>query len=203
MITLFHAPQSRSSRIIWLLEELKVAYQIHPVSIFRPMTGQGSPDPANPHPDKCVPAIVDGSVTVAESVAIVLYLADAYPQAGLGVPMDDPRRGEYLTWLIWYAAEMEPAMMASLGGELAGAPMKQRRLDAVVSRLEKALARSPYVFGDSFSGVDLVVASALDFGRKAFPASSVLDDYVARCTSRPAAHRARELDEAAGVQGPR
>ena len=46
MITLYHAPQSRSSRIIWLLEELGQPYTIKPVTIFRPMTGTGEPDPA-------------------------------------------------------------------------------------------------------------------------------------------------------------
>ena len=65
MITLYHAPQSRSSRIIWLLEELGAPYEIRPVSIFRPMSGQGAPDPANPHPDKRVPAIVHECATEA------------------------------------------------------------------------------------------------------------------------------------------
>ncbi|MEE4454901.1 glutathione S-transferase N-terminal domain-containing protein [Novosphingobium resinovorum] len=80
MITLFHAPQSRSSRIIWLLEELGTAYEIRPVSIFRPMTGEGQPDPANPHPDKRVPAILHDGALITESVAIALYLADAFEQ---------------------------------------------------------------------------------------------------------------------------
>ena len=83
MLTLYHAPQSRSSRIIWLLEEIGAPYEIRPVTIFRPMTGEGVGDPANPHPDKRVPALVDGDQLVAESVAIVLHLAEAYPQAGL------------------------------------------------------------------------------------------------------------------------
>src|SRR3954466_14009589 len=79
MITLYHAPQSRSSRIIWLLEELGVPYEIRPVSIFRPMTGEGVPDSANPHPDKRVPAIEHDGALVAESVAILQYLTDAFP----------------------------------------------------------------------------------------------------------------------------
>jgi glutathione S-transferase len=81
MITLYHAPQSRSSRMIWLLEELGQPYEIRPVSIFRPMTGAGSPDPTNPHPDKRVPALEHDGSLVAESVAIVLYLTDAFPEA--------------------------------------------------------------------------------------------------------------------------
>jgi glutathione S-transferase len=200
MITLYHAPQSRSSRIIWLLEELAAPYEIRPVSIFRPMSGQGGPDAANPHPDQRVPAIVHDGALVAESIAIVLYLTDAFPAERLGRPVGDPERGAYLTWLAWYAAEMEPAMMASFGGELAASPMKQRSYDAVIRRIEGFLAQGPYAMGDRFSAVDLVLASAIEFGRKAFPASEAIDAYVARCLGRPALARARALDGAAGVQ---
>lgn len=200
MITLYHAPQSRSSRIIWLLEELGVDYRIQPVSIFRPMTGTGSPDPANPHPDKQVPAIDHDGVVVAESVAIVLYLTDAFPEAGLGASVGDPRRGDYLTWITWYAAAMEPAMFAAMGGELANAPMKQRGHDAVVKRVETALARGPWLMGGDFSAVDLLVGSALNFARKAFPESAAIDAFVARCKARPASLRAVDLDEATGLQ---
>ena len=199
MITLYHAPQSRSSRMIWLLEELGVPYAIRPVSIFRAMTGTGEADPANPHPAKQVPAIVDGDVLVAESVAIVLYLTDAFPEAGLGPLPGEPGRGEYLTWLAWYAAAMEPAMFAHFGAELDN-PMKKRSYDAAVRRLEAALAKGPYLMGDNFTGADLLVGSALAFGRQAFPGSAVLDAYVQRCKSRPANLRAEKLDDAEGVQ---
>lgn len=199
MITLYHAPQSRSSRIIWLLEELGQPYTIKPVSIFRPMLGTGDPDPANPHPEKQVPAITHGDTVVAESVAIILYLTDAFPAAGLGFQPGDPRRGEYLTWLIWYAAAMEPAMFAQFGGEL-GDPMKKRAYDAVVRRIENALAAGPYMMGDNFTGVDLLVASALAFARQAFPESVAIDAYLDRCRTRPAGVRAAALDNAVGLQ---
>jgi glutathione S-transferase len=200
MITLFHAPQSRSSRMIWLLEELGAPYAIQPVSIFRPMTGTGSPDPINPHPDKQVPAILDGDTLVAESVAIVLYLTDAFPLAGLGRVVGDPRRGDYLTWLAWYAAALEPAMFASMGKELETAPMKQRGYDAVLRRLENRLAEAPWLMGEHFSGADILVGSALGWARAAFPASDRLDAYAARCRARPAAIRAMALDDVEGVQ---
>lgn len=200
MVILFHAPQSRSSRMIWLLEELEAPYEIKPVSIFRPMTGTGSPDPANPHPDKQVPAITHNGALVAESVAIVLYLTNAFPKAGLAPAVGDPRYGEYLTWLAWYAAVMEPAMFASMGGELASSPMKQRGYDAVVKRLEDALTRSPWLMGDAFSGADIVAGSAINFARAAFPESAILDAYAARCKARPAMVRAIKLDDATGVQ---
>lgn len=199
MITLYHAPQSRSSRMIWLLEELGQPYTIQPVSIFRPMSGTGEPDPANPHPDKQVPAIVDGDTVIAESVAIVLYLTDTFPAAGLGPLPGDPHRGDYLTWLAWYAAAMEPAMFAQFGDEL-GNPMKKRGYEAVVRRIESALANGPYMMGNSFTGADLLVASALAFGRHAFPESAAIDAYLQRCKARPANERAVGLDEAEGIQ---
>jgi len=200
MITLYHAPQSRSSRIIWLLEEVGAPYRIEQVSIFRPMTGTGAPDPSNPHPDKQVPAIVHGDELVAESVGIVLYLVDAFPEAGLGPTVGEAGRGDYLTWVSWYAASMEPMMFAAMLGELAASPLKQRGYDAVVRRIESALARAPYMMGETFSAVDLLVASALGFARTAFPESAALDAYVARCTARPAAVRGAALDNATGLQ---
>ena len=199
MITLYHAPQSRSSRIIWLLEELGQPYTIKPVSIFRPMSGTGEPDSANPHPDKQVPAIIDGEMLIAESVAIVLHLADAYPAAGLAIGADDPRRGEYLTWLAWYAAAMEPAMFAAFGQELDN-PMKKRGYDAVVRRIEGALAKGAYLMGDRFTAADLLVASALAFAIQVFPESAAIDAYLERCKERPANQRAMRLDEASGLQ---
>ncbi|MES2046052.1 MAG: glutathione S-transferase family protein [Pseudomonadota bacterium] len=200
MITLYHAPQSRSSRMIWLLEEIGAPYRIEQVSIFRPMTGTGAPDPVNPHPDKQVPAIVHGDDLVAESIGIVLYLVDAFPEAGLGPVAGQPGRGDYLTWVSWYAASMEPAMFAAMGDELGTSPLKQRGYDAVVRRLEGALSRGPYMMGETFSAVDLLVASAINFARRVFPESAALDAYVARCTARPAAVRAAGLDDATGLQ---
>ena len=200
MITLYHAPQSRSSRMIWLLEELGVDYEIRPVSIFRPMTGQGHPDPDNPHPDKRVPALLHDGSLVAESVAIVLHLLDAFPEAGLAPTPGDPRRGAYLTWIAWYVAELEPALFAGISGELAGSPQKQRNHDAVVERLRTALGRNSYVMGDRFTGPDFLISSALAFGRHAFPADAILDAYIERCQNRPAAVRGRALDDQSGLQ---
>ncbi len=200
MITLYHAPRSRSSRIVWLLEELGTPYTIRPVSIYRPITGEGTPDPANPHPDRRVPAIEHQGALLTESQAIVLYLADAFPAAGLAPAIGDPRRGAYLTWMAWYVAEMESAMFAALSGGLAGSPNKQRDHGAVVQRLRQALAEHPYVMGEQFCGADLLIGSALGFGRRAFPEDALIDAYLARCQARPAAVRAVARDEAAGLQ---
>jgi glutathione S-transferase len=200
MITLYHAPHSRSTRMIWLLEELREPYAIHPVSIFRPMTGEGAPDPANRHPDKRVPAIDHGGTLVAESVAIVLYLTDAFPEAQLGPVVGDARRGAYLTWIAWYAAELEPALFAGLAGELDASPQKQRSYKVAMRRLETALARGPFVMGERFSGADFLISSAIAFGRQVFPDDPALDSYVDRCRSRPAAVRGLALEDATGAQ---
>ena len=201
MITLYHAPQSRSSRMIWLLEEIGVKYEIRPVSIYRPMTGEGTGDAVNPHPDKRVPALVHNDVLLSESVAILLYLADTFPEAGLAPLPGDARRVDYLTWVAWYATELEAATFASMAGETAAFPQKRRNYDAVVRRLEDALARGPYLLGDAFSGADFLVSSILAFARHAFPASEAIDAYIARCNDRPAAIRALDLDTASGPQG--
>jgi len=186
--------------MIWLLEEIGAPYAIRPVSIFRPMTGDGAPDAANPHPDKRVPAIDHDGTFLAESVAIVLYLTGAFPAADLAPAPDSPAYGTYLTWVAWYAAEMEPALFASMAGELGNAPHKQRYYDQVVQRIDTALAGAPYMMGERFSGVDFLVSSALAFGRHAFPPSAAIDAYIARCEARPAAVRGTALDDASGVQ---
>jgi glutathione S-transferase len=200
MFTLYHAPQSRSSRFIWLLEELAVPYRIHPVTIFRLMDGSGSPDPANPHPDKKVPALEHDGVVVSESVAIALYLADTVLSAGLAPIAGSPQRGPYLTWMAWYAASFEPAMLAAMGDELSASPVKRRNYDQVLRRLETALSSGPYLLGEKFSAADILLGSALRWGRGAFPASVAIDAYVDRCWSRPAAVSSLAKDATEGVQ---
>src|ERR1700694_1572020 len=83
MITLFHRPKTRSSRVIFLLEELEAPYQIKLVTT-RTRDGAGAVDPANPHPHGKVQGISDDGATVFESPAIALYLTDKFPKNRLG-----------------------------------------------------------------------------------------------------------------------
>lgn len=85
MLTLIHAPLSRSSRIIWLLEELGAEYEIRYVDIRR-WDGSGGPDENNPHPHKQVPALLHDGTLIWESVAVVQYLTDLYPDCSLSRP---------------------------------------------------------------------------------------------------------------------
>jgi len=113
MITLYHRPKTRSSRFLFLLEELGAPYRIQIVTT-RNRDGTGAPDPANPHPHGKVPAISDDGVVVFESPAIALYLTDKFPQSGLGPLVGDPQRGAYLSWLAYYGDVFEPAIMSKV-----------------------------------------------------------------------------------------
>lgn len=193
MLTLYHSPQSRSSRIIWLLEELGVDCEIRQVDIVRGMTNTGAPDPANPHPFKQVPALLDGDVLITESVAIALYLLERFPDAGLAPPPGHPDRGPFLSWLVWYAAEMEPAMFYFFADEL-GTPYKSKALGNVQRRILDALAAGPFLTGENFTAVDVFVGSALQFMRRMLPEDRHVDAYVERVTARPALARAQAKD---------
>ena len=195
MLTLHHAPRSRSSRIVWLLEELGADYLLKITDIPR-MDGSGAPDPANPHPDKKVPALLDDGVLVTESIAIVQYLTDKFPGAGLGPPVGHPKRGPYLSWLAYYAGVMEPVVSLELAG-LADNQMMHRTFRdraALDRRVVAALGAGPYVLGEQFSGVDILVASMGQFARRLLPAGAVVDAYLERCNGRPAMARAAARD---------
>jgi glutathione S-transferase len=195
MLTLFHAPQSRSSRILWLLEEIGAPYVVKITDIPR-MDGKGAPDPANPHPDKKVPALVDDGVLITESIAIVQYLTDKFPAAGLGPQVGHPTRGHYLSWLAYYAGVIEPVVNLEFAGLADNAAMKRTFRDraAMDRHIVTALEAGPYLVGSTFSGADILVASLGHFARAMLPAGDPVEAYLARCNARPALARARLKD---------
>lgn len=197
MLTLFHAPKSRSTRVLTLLEEmgLRDKVEVRDVSITR-FDGSGGRDGANLHPEGKVPALqVDGQV-MTETGAIMLYLTDLFPEAGLA-----PRRGEagyasYLTWMIWYGSVMEPVLVAEAAG-LAHPYLTAtfRGHAEVQARLSEALSRGPWLLGEAFSAADILVHSPYAwFGNT--PADPVVQDWVTRCMARPARLRVLAEEEA-------
>ena len=195
MLTLFHAPQSRSSRIVWLLEELGLPYDVHYCDIRR-RDGSGARDPSNPHPDGKVPALVHDGALITESAAVCLYLTDLLPEAGLGPRVGDPDRGAYLSWLVWANGEMEAAFLAKFTGRTETEPAARAAYDAVMARILNALERGPYLLGDRISAADLLIGSTFGWGRQFAPESAVLDAWLARIQDRPACRRAAERDDA-------
>ena len=193
MITLYHAPQSRSSRIVWLLEEIGEPYKLEIVTIQR-RDGSGAPDPKNPNPDKKVPTLVHDGNLVMESAAICLYLSDLFPKAKVGPSVGDPDRGAYVSWLAWYAATLEPTLIAKMAGRTETDPEEQKAYDQMAARLRTALTQGPYLLRSGFSTADILVASAFQFARHMMPAGEVFDSYVKRLELRPAFARAAAKD---------
>jgi glutathione S-transferase len=198
MLTLFHAPQSRSSRIVWLLEELGAKYEIAYTNIPR-MDGSGGSDPANPHPDKKVPALVHDGTLITESIAVILYLTDMHPEAGLAPRVGDPKRGTYLSWLAYYAGVVEPVVTLEFA-KLLDNPMLARTFRGraeVDARISGALAKSRFLLGDEFSALDVLFGSIGQWFRTALPPGERVDRYVADCVARPAVARAVAKDRPA------
>lgn len=185
MLTLFHAPLSRSARLIWLLEELGAEFDIRYCDIAR-RDGSGARDATNPHPDGKVPALIHDGALITECAAVALYLTDLHPASEMGVSVGHRDRGEYLTWLAWGAGELEPVMGPRLGGQVPTDPPSVRRYEAVVDRLLDRLWSAPYLMGDRFSAVDVMIGATLIWARAQLPESPTLDAYIARIAQRPA-----------------
>ena len=196
MITLFHRPKSRSTRFIFLLEELGAPYRIQLVTT-RNRDGTGAADPANPHPHGKVPAISDDGVVVFESPAIALYLTDKFPAKRLGPLAGERERGAYLSWLSYYTAVMEPAFMCKFMNveaprSTAGWVPVEEALGVVI----RALSPGPYLLGERFSAADVLYATmfALFAQSPVMPKSAVIEEYVKRILALPAYARAQARD---------
>jgi glutathione S-transferase len=197
MITLYHAPRSRSSRIIWLLEELGCAYKIELVDIQR---GDGTGKPAADsyaavNPLKKVPAIKVFDEIVYESGAICLYLTDSHQKHAIGPLPGDNNRAEYVRWLFFYNGTLEPAATARFSGWDKDKPTgfgKWEEIEAVVSG---QIAKTPYMLGDEFSAADIIYGSAVQFFKGSlFPDRPHYTADLERLAARPAYQRAQAKD---------
>ena len=198
MITLYHAPKSRSTRFIFLLEELGVSYHLQHVNIRR-RDGSGALDAANPHPHGKVPAISDDGVLVFESPAIALYLTDKYPDRRLGPQIGDPARGAYLSWLCYYSAVLEPALVSKfMNNEVPRGTAGWVAVEEVIPAVLAQLARGPYMLGEHFSAADVLYGTSFAMFSKSplLPKSPRIDEYVTRVVARPAFARAMAKDGA-------
>jgi glutathione S-transferase len=193
MLTLFHAPWSRSSRLVWLVEELGADCRIEYCDIRR-MDGTGATDPKNPHPDGKVPALLHDGALITESAAVALYLTGLHVEAGLGFPPDAPQRGPLLTWMFWATGELEPALWSKISGVVETDAYARSRYDAAVTRLLEALWEGPWLMGDRFTVADVLIGGAVAWAREHLPESPLIDAYVARLAARPAHARAIARD---------
>lgn len=194
--TLFYAPQSRAFGALALLEELGAPYELRPLSL---KTGeQRKPEFLALNPMGKVPAIRHRGEVVTEQGAIYLYLADAFPKAGLAPAIDDPLRGPYLRWLFFYGSALEPACVDKALKREAGpsGTVPYGDFDTTLATLRARLARGPWLLGDRFTAADVLYGTALGW----LTAFGLIDktpditNYVERWNARPSVARATDID---------
>lgn len=198
-LTLFHAPMSRSTRLVQLVHELGADEQVRIERVqIRRADGSGGHDPRNPHPDGKVPMLLHDGQPVWESIAIAQHLSELFPQAGLSLPLGHPQRGTLLAWLAWYASTLEPLFVLKLCGvdepALAG---NFRTLAEAGARLATALRGHDYLVADRYTIADLILSSAFGWKPEMTPDDPAVQAWVERCQSRPAVKRAWQDDAAA------
>lgn len=197
-LTLYHAAPSRSSVVLWMLEELGEPYGLHLLSLKR---GENrAADYLKVNPMGKVPALRHGDVVITEGAAICTYLADAYPKAKLNVPIGDRRRGPYLKWLFFGPTCVEAAIMDRSfprSGEPPRAALGYGDHESVMNTLSEAVKSGPYLMGEQFTAADVVIGSGIRWGMmfKGIPERPEFVAYAGRIAERPAAKRATEKDQ--------
>ena len=214
MITVHHLNNSRSQRILWLLEELGLPYEIKRYQRDA-TTMLAPPELLKVHPLGKSPVITDGEVTVAESGAIVEYLVDTYgASAGLRPATGTPESRRYTYWLHFAeGSAMPPLLMKLVFNRIKTTPMPffakpiargiaNKVLASVVDPnlarqrafMEAELARGPWFTGAQFSAADIQMSFPIEAAnqRAGLGAATTprLLDWLARAHARPAYQRA-------------
>lgn len=214
MITVHHLENSRSQRVLWLLEELELPYEVKRYARDR-KTSLAPPELRQVHPLGKSPVITDGDVTVAESGAIVEYLVQTH---GRGRLVPQPGTAEHRRWTYWlHFAEgtaMPPLLMALVFARIRNGPMPffakpiaraiadkvmssfvQPNIDGQLAFMEQELGARPWFAGEDFSAADV----QMSFPLEAAAARGGLDARYPRLTAflqrihaRPAYQRALE-----------
>ena len=195
-LTFYHSPNTRSSGALVLLEELGADYELRVVNM-KAGEQRGSAYLAV-NPMGKVPAVTHGDALVTEQVAIFLYLADLFPQAQLAPALDDPLRGPYLRWLVYYAAAFEPAIvdraMKREQAPLAMSPYGD--YETMLRTLTDRLAQERFILGERFSAADILWGTALGWTTmfKLVPETPVIMEYVERINARPSVAQVKARD---------
>lgn len=199
---LYGSKNSRSLRCVWALEEAGATYDYQRVNM---MKGEGyAPAYKAVNPLGKIPALQDGALTLTESMAIVQYVADIFPQAAL-VPDDPAARAEVNRWAYYAVTEVEPHLWAIAQHRFA-LPEDKRvaalepttvwQLARSLRPIEKTLAAQPFIAGAEFSLADIVVFHCLVWALSAklegVGVASLA--YIERLKTRPAYQRAMERE---------
>jgi glutathione S-transferase len=197
-LVFFHAPNSRSSTTRILLEELGAEYTLHALNFATGDTRK--PEYLAVNPMGKVPAIIHDGALVTEQVAIFIYLADLFPEAGLAPTLGDPLRGPYLRWLVFYAACMEPAFLDRAMKREPGSQgmVPYGNWDTMFATVLGQLEKGPWLLGDRFTAADVLWGSNLSVltSFKLLPEHATVTSYMARFNARPAVAAAKAGDTA-------
>ena len=203
MITVYG--EGRGFRVAWLLEEMGLAYRLRPVDLLAGLENDTEFLAVNP--GGFIPAIVDGDVTMVESIAIMEYLMARYGPTPLAPDPHDPAFPAYQQFLHLGEAGLAGPNNVIVATHIL-APEAERdnwstrwALETFESRrglVTRQLARSPYLAGDTFTAADISVTYALEFAQRT--GNAVLGEveraYVARTSGREAYKRAMETCQA-------
>jgi glutathione S-transferase len=201
-LTFFHAPNTRSTGVAILLEELGAPHQTQIVN----MTAGEQRQPAYLaiNPMGKVPAIRHGGALVTEQAAIFIYLTDLFPEAGLAPAIGDPLRGPYLRWLTYYGSSLEPAVIDHF---LKRDPAPPRMCpygdyDTMLRTVTDQLRTGPFILGATFTAADILWGTALKWmtGFKVVPELPEIVAYVERICARPAFARVSASDAALAAE---
>ncbi|HMF22497.1 MAG TPA: glutathione S-transferase [Pseudolabrys sp.] len=197
-LTLYHASPSRSSIVLWMLEEIGQPYDI---KLLKLSAGDNmKPEYLAINPMGKVPALKHGDTVITEVAAICTYLADEFPDKKLNIPVGSPKRGVYLKWLFFGPGCMEAAVIdraAPRREEPRRAMLGYGDFDTTMNVVAKAVEKGPWLMGDQFTAADVVIGSNVRWGMvfKMLPERKEFLDYAARIAARPAAQRAQAKDQ--------
>jgi len=198
MIEFWTNPMSRGQIAHWMLEELGQPYQTNWLD-WGP-TGNKSPDFLKINPMGKVPTIRHNGVVVTEAAAICLYLADAFPQAGLKPPVD--KLGDYYRYVLFTSGPMEHAVTSkALGWQVPeGREMMAGfgSFDATINTMEQMLKDRDFVCGKTFSAADVYAGSAIDWGLTfgSIPSRPAFEAYAERLRQRKAYQSSKAINNA-------
>lgn len=196
-LILWGAGTARTLRAHWILHELGLKYERRPIGSRTGETQTAEFTKINPR--QKIPLLQDGELTVAESAAIVTYLAETYGQStGLLPAASSPQRAAYYEWCFFTMTELDAHTLyvirkhtdlRELYGEAPNAVLAAREgFKKQVGVADQALITGgPFILGDTFTGADILLATCLKWAdRLELPLTGALRDYVQRTTSREA-----------------
>jgi len=202
-LVLYTNPMSRGRVVRWMLEEIGQPYKVEVLDYASTMKG---PAYVAINPMGKVPALRHGEAIVTETAAICAYLADAFPQARLAPPPGDRLRAPYYRWLFFCAGPYEAASSNKVLGFVVP-PERERmmgygNIGKVLSTLEAAVSSGDYLVGNSFTAADVYVGSGIGFGMQfgMIEKRPAFERYWQRLSARPAALRAKEIDDTLAAQ---